>query len=207
MPIAQSLATFQAEVAQCDSLIISAHQTDAVGNVLFSQRDREQITVAAFLNLFIAWEGFVEAAMTDFMMGDATTNGNQPVRLVTPTTREHAVKMVIHIGRYFDYANHDNVRKIANLYFDTGYPFEVPIKSIIAELSELKTMRNACAHISSSTQTALEALATRIMGQPQPNITIYQLLTMLKPHGQGNITIFASYRDVLLIAANLIAVG
>ncbi len=207
MAIAQSLATFQAEVAQCDSLIANAHQTDAAGNSLFPQRDREQITVAAFLNLFIAWEGFIEAAMNDFMMGDATTNGNQPVKHVTPPTREHAVNMVVHISRYFDYANHDNVRKVAKLYFNAGYPFDDPLRSIISELSDLKTIRNSCAHISSSTQRALEALANGILGQPQPGITVYQLLTTTHPRAQGNITIFASYRDILVTAAGLIAQG
>lgn len=206
MPIAQSLSAFQANVTQCDTLIANAHRVDANAAHLFPPRDREQITVAAFLNLFIAWEEYVEAAMNDFMMGDATTNGTQPVKYVSPTSRDHSQKLVIHTHKYFDFANHENVRRLAKLYFNQGYPFETPLSSIIADLSDLKTMRNACAHLSSSTKTALEALANRIIGQPQPGITVYQFLTMADPR-VANGTIYTNYRDKLLAAAGLIAQG
>lgn len=208
MAINQSLATFRASLAQCDSLIANAHKVDSTGVNLFPPSDRQQITVAAFLNLFIAWEEFIETAITDFMMGEATMGGISPIRHVTPPTREHSNKMVVHTQRYFDYANHDNVRKIAKLYFDTGYPFETPLNSINAELADLKTIRNACAHLSSSTKTALEALATRILGQPQPSVNVYQLLTTIDPRVPGNATtVYAAYRDKLIIAATLIAQG
>lgn len=208
MAINQSLAGFQAAVAQCDSLISNAHKVDSAGASLFPLIDRQQITVAAFLNLFIAWEEFIETAITDFMMGEATMGGTQPTRYVVPPTREHSNKLVISTQRYFDYANHDNVRKIANLYFETGYPFEAPLSSINADLRDLKTIRNACAHLSSSTKSALEALATRILGQPQPGINVYQLLTTIDSRVNGNATtVYASYRDKLIAAATFIAQG
>jgi hypothetical protein len=208
VPIGQSLTTFQAAVAQCDSLIASAHRSDATGTYLFALPDREQITVAGFLNLFIAWEEFIEASINDFMMGDLTVRGNIPVRYVTPPSAQHSNKMIVHTLRYFDYSNNDNVRKVAKLFFEAGYPFEGPLSSIDAELAEMKTIRNACAHLSSTTRTALEGLATRILGQPQPGINVYRLLTTFDPRVQGNATtIYATYRDKILSAAQLIAQG
>lgn len=208
MAIRQSLADFQASVAQCDQLIGNAHRIDTTGVDLFPLRDRQQITVAAFLNLFIAWEEFIEASMADFMMGDTTTCGANPVRYVSPQTREHSQKMVVHTLRYFDYANHDNIRRIANLYFDSGYPFETPLSSINAELADLKTIRNACAHLSSTTRTALESLATRVLGQPQPGISVYDLLTTIDPRVRGShTTVYDAYRDKLVAAATVIARG
>lgn len=116
--------------------------------------------------------------------------------------------MVIHTLRYFDYANHDNVRKIARLYFDTGYPFETPLSSINSDLGDLKTIRNACAHLPSTTKAALESLTTRILGQPHPGINVYQLLTTIDPREPGNATtVYAVYRDKLIAAATLIAKG
>lgn len=208
MSIAQSLTVFLDSLSQCDSLIATAHRVDAGGTLIFPQRDREQITVAAFLNMFIAWEEFIEAALGDYMMGETTVTGVQPVRYVAPPLREHSNQMVIHTQRFFDYANHDNVLKLAKLFFADGYPFETPLSSIALELQDLKTIRNACAHLSSSTKTPLEGLAGRIMGQPQPSITVYQLLTATDPriHGQGT-TVFAGYRDKLIAAATLIANG
>jgi len=207
MPIVQSLGAFQASVAQCDSLIANAHTVAAGGAFHFTQRDREQITVAAFLNMFIAWEEFVEASIGDFMMGESTIGGNKPVRYVTPPTRVHSGKMIVHIGRYFDYANHENVKKLANLYFETGYPFDTPINSLTQELSDLKIMRNACAHMSSTTKAALEGLGLRIFGSPQAGITVYQMLTANDPRTNPTVTVYASYRDKLLVAAELVAKG
>jgi len=207
MPIAQSLVAFQASVAQCDNLIASAHTVAAGGAFHFTPRDREQITVAAFLNMFIAWEEFIEASISDFMMGEATIGGNQPVRYVTPPTRDHSGKMVVHMNRYFDYANQENVKKLTRLYFETGYPFETPINSLTQELSDLKIMRNASAHMSSTTRAALEGLGLRIFGSPQASITVYQMLTADDPRTNPRVTVYASYRDKLLVAAVLIAQG
>jgi hypothetical protein len=208
MPVVVSLANFNTSLTQCNNLIANAHRQDANGNHFFPHQDREQITMAAFLNMFIAWEGFLEAAIGDFMMGEATLNGAQPVRYATPPNRLHSTAMVIHTQRYFDFSNHDNVRKLIKLYFEQGFPFEGPIASINAELSDLKTIRNSCAHVSSSTQTALTALATRIFGNPQPTITVYQMLIAIDPREAGaNTTVFEAYKAKLEAAATLIAVG
>lgn len=69
MPIAQVLADFRAEIAQCESLIANAHKVDATGVQVLPTIDQQQITVAAFLNMFIAWETFLEAALCEFMTG------------------------------------------------------------------------------------------------------------------------------------------
>ena len=207
MPIGQSLSDFHTSLTQCDSLIAAAHTTGVAGLHLFTTRDREQITVAAFLNMFIAWEEFIEAAINDYMMGDATVGGMSPVRYVTPPSREHSGKMVIHVNRYFDYANQENIKKLTSLFFGVGHPFETPINSMTEELSDLKTMRNACAHMSSPTRTALESLAVKIFGSPQPGIGVYQMLTTTDPRTNPNVTVFAAYRDKLSLAAGLIAQG
>lgn len=207
MPIVKSLADFQVSVAQCDSLIASAHAVVAGGAFRFTERDREQITVAAFLNMFIAWEEFVEASIGDFMMGEATISGSNPVRYVVPPSRDHSERMVIHMNRYFDYASHENVKKLARLFFDGGYPFDTPINSLTQELSDLKIMRNACAHMSSTTKAALEGLGLRIFGSPKAGITVYQMLTADDPRTNPRVTVYASYRDKLLVAAGLVAQG
>jgi hypothetical protein len=66
MPLASVLADFKAAVAQCESLIANAHREDAAGVALFPVTDQSQITVAAFLNLFIAWAMFIESSMLAF---------------------------------------------------------------------------------------------------------------------------------------------
>ena len=58
MSLAKDLADFQNSIGQCDNLIANAHQFDASGNSILPVVDRQQITVAGFMNMFIAWEAF-----------------------------------------------------------------------------------------------------------------------------------------------------
>ena len=181
MPLTPVLADFRASIAQCESLIANAHKTDSAGASLFSTIDQKQITIAALLNMFIAWERFLELSLTTLMIGGATLSGTSPVRYVVPPTLDTAREMIIGVMRYFDYANHDNMRKMATLYFNQGYPYEPHLSGISSELADLRAMRNASAHITSTTQTSLESLARRISGNPMSGIDLYQLLTMIDP--------------------------
>lgn len=207
MPLAAAFAKFTVDAAQCDSLLGTAHHQDAAGAYLFPPADRSLITQAAFLNLFIAWEGFLEEAFSRFMVGSPTTSGVQPVKYVSPPTTEAAKSMIIGNSKYFDYANIDFVRKLAALYFQNGYPFEPHLSASQSDISDMRTMRNASAHISSTTQRALEGLAQRILSVPAPGITLYALLTTVDPNSAGGTIIFQTYRDKLLVAAELIARG
>jgi hypothetical protein len=207
MSLADALAQFKANVAQCDNLIANAHQTDADGAALLPVVDQRQITVAAFLNLFVAWEAFLESVLTKLMSGETTISGKAPIRYVSPPTVEQAVKLVIGVQRYFDYGNHDYVRKTVAMYFDQGYPFEPHLSSINTDLSDLRTMRNASAHITSTTKAALEALAQRIFSTPRPGIDLYSLLTAIHPGSATNNTVFAEYRQKLVVVAEIVANG
>lgn len=207
MTIAQALATFISKSMQCDSLVSNAHRPDSAGVPLFPKTDCDQITIAAFLNLFIAWEEFLETTISQFMVGSPTLSGVLPVRYALPPNTDAAKKMLIGTNRYFDYANHDFFRRMVALYFQNGYPFEPHLSAIASELSDLKTMRNSSAHISSTTQIALEGLALRIFGAPRPGITLYDMLTAVHPGSATGNTVLAESRDTLLASAQLIAQG
>lgn len=207
MPLNSSLIELQTRFAQCDSLIVNAHKVDTTGTSLLPHIDQQQITVAAFLNLFIAWESFIEDVLTKLMSGSPTISGSHPTRYVTPLTQDSAKVIVIGINRYFDYANIENVRRIAKMYLLNGYPFEPHLSSIFSDLSDLRTMRNASAHITSTTQRALESLAQRIFTTPQPGIDLYTLLTSVDPNSATAQTVFLESKNKLLAAAILIATG
>jgi hypothetical protein len=207
VPIAQALADFTTSVAQCESLIANAHKADAAGNSLLPVLDQQQITVAAFLNLFIAWEGFLETSIADLMIGGRTVGGAAPTRYVVPPDLRAARELIIGVMRFFDYANHQFVIKIVNMYFQNGYPYEPHLSAIFTDLDDLRTMRNASAHISSTTQTALEGLALRIFGQPKPGMTLYQMLTAVDPRSATGDTVFVTYKNKLLVTAGLISQG
>lgn len=207
MPIAQAIAQFNSKAAQCDSLIAGVHKLDAANVPIFSRLDREQITVAAFLNLFLAWEEFLEVTISHFMIGVHTLSGRLPTRYSVPPTIDVAKKMLIGTNRYFDYANHELVMRMVRLYFESGYPFEIPLNAILTDLADIRTMRNSSAHISSTTQLALEALAQRIFSVPRPGITLYDMLTSIDPRSATGNTVFAEAKDKLLATAQLIGQG
>jgi hypothetical protein len=207
VPLAQALVDFKARVAQGDSLIASAHRTDAAGTPFFTPLDQQQITVAAFLNMFIGWEEFLESSLLHLMAGYPTINGGLPVRHVVPPTPEHARLIVKGVSRFFDYSNHEFVRKIVEIYFDQGYPYEPHLAAIMQTMQDLKTIRNACAHVTASTHIPLAGLATRIAGQPVPDLTVYRILTMTDPRAGSAGTVLETYKTTLLVTAELIAQG
>jgi hypothetical protein len=169
--------------------------------------DQRQITIAAFLNAFIAWETFLEQSLVGFMTGDVTLAGTSPTRYVAPSTPDAARAMLAGVNRYFAYGNQEHVRKIAGLFFENGYPYEPHLSAIVSDLADLKTMRNASAHISSTTQTALESLALRIFKKPVPAITLYQMLTSVDPRSPAGHTVYLMCRETLEVAAELIVQG
>jgi hypothetical protein len=207
MSLADTVADFKGAVAQCESLIANAHREDAAGVPFFPARDQQQITVAAFLNLYIAWETFIEYSLIGLMIGEQTLSGNSPVKYVSPTTEAIARQIVIGAMRFFDYGDHKRVRVITNTYFEQGYPYEPHLGALLTDLSDLRNMRNSCAHITSTTQKALEAVAMRIFSRPMPGIDLYRMLTAVDPRSPSGDTVLVTYREKLIVAAELIVQG
>ena len=204
MPLQQSLTVFKSGAAQCAALIANAHRQDASGAGVMPQLDREQITVAAFLNLFIAWETFLEDVISKLLSGAPTLSGSLPKKFASLPSPNAAKTMLIGTQRFFDYGNHDNVCKIACMYFDNGSPLEPHLSSISQDLADMRTMRNASAHLSSTTQAALQSLAQRILSVPQPGISLFTLLMAADPRSAIGNTVFAECQCKLEVVAALI---
>ena len=207
MTLGASLAALQAGSAQCATLIVNAHRLDPAGAPLFSTPEREMITTAAFLGCFKLWEHFLEESIAKYLSGKRPIGGLYVRKRASPISEDAARAMLVGVMRFFDYANHENVRKIAGIYFDGGGPYEPHLSAVFTDLGDLRTMRNAAAHTSSATQATLEALAQRIFTTPQPNITLCDMLLRADPRSTTGETVFASYQAKLLATAELIARG
>ena len=207
MPIATALADFNASLIQCDNLIAAAHRQDSNNVSIFSAEERNQITTLALLNTFIAWEAFIEATLVPFMCGQPTLNGAHPRRHVIPPSALVARDILKGTREFFDYGNHQFVKRIVRAYLDGGYPYEPHLSAIENDLQDLRIMRNASAHISSSTQSALEGLALRTLGRPSLGATVHQLMTAPHPSSGSGETVYAVYQKKLAIAASQIANG
>ena len=157
-------------------LVTSAHDTDTHGTYKMPLSDREVITNACFLNMFIALEEFIEAAFLHYAVGRMSTGRWRPRKYMRPIDEAHANRMLVGTQRFVDWSTPDTIRKLARLYFDSGEPFETPFAAANQHLLDMKTVRNATAHLSRTTQAALDGLRTRWTGAPVSGSSAYEML-------------------------------
>lgn len=204
MSLSDCVSDFRSGVSQINSIVQKAYDTDPAGKDIFTEDQKDFIVSSAFLKMFIFWESFVEESFAKYLVGEASTDGNYVNKFVTPNDRSHALKILIGTQKYVDWANHEIVKRLANLYFEDGEPFSTNISSITTDLADLKTIRNAAAHLSSTTQHQLDALASRVLGRQVSNTTVGQFVVQLHPNNASR-TILQNYQDVLDVAAENIA--
>ena len=202
MPLLGRLADFRSSIEEVLQLITNAHATDASGNALWTLRETQMITEAGFLRAFVSWEAFLEASFIDYLMGEQTANGTLLTRYVFPNDRQHAINMVKSTQPYTKYNDPNNVRTLAKLFFKDGEPFESVLASIYSDLTDLNTIRNAAAHLSSNTSKQLDALASRKLGASSTGINVYNLVLSSNPASSK--TVLQTYMDTLDTAAYLI---
>jgi len=204
MSLTQTLSDYQQISVFSKGLINSAHRRDTTGSFLWSVDERRVITEAALLKMFVGWETFLEKTFILLLTGHSSTKGNGITKYASPPNEDHANMMLIGLMRYVDWSTPDNVRKLARLFFERGEPFETVLASIDGDLRDLKTIRNAVAHLSSTTSKALDALSSRKLQKSMLDISVYTLVTSLDPNSNTTKSIFESYLDILSAAANQI---
>jgi hypothetical protein len=202
-----TLNAYRASVIEIRSHISLAFQLDAAGEYVLSKPQRDFITDSAFLKVYIAWETFLESAFIKYMTGLPTITGSVVTRHVTPIDTNHANDILIGVQTFVDWSRADVVLKLSSLYFVTGNPFQVYIGTVVSDLQDLKTIRNALAHLSSTTSVKLDALASRLLGRPVTSMGVSDLIFMIDPTSAGVSTIIDSYLNKLDIVAEGIANG
>jgi len=201
MPLSQTLSKYRANIQKANSYIKLAYIQDSHGHYIYSTEAQHFITDVAFLKMFMAWESFLEASFTKYLLGQLSATGNVIHRYVFPKNYNHAHSILINV----DWDNPEMVRQMAKLYFEDGEPFETYIKAINSELFDLRTIRNAALYLSSSNSCQLDALATRLLKTSCSNINVSQLILSIDPNSSINQTILDAYQLRLDIAAKGIA--
>jgi hypothetical protein len=190
------------KIGSAGQLVKDIHALDASGNYEKPLYEREVVTNACFLNVFIALEEFFEASFGHYAMGRMSTASWRPSKFARPPSVAHAQEMFIGIQRFMDWSTPDHVVKLAKLYFAQGEPFVLPISSSKSQLDNMKTVRNATAHLSRTTQASLDAAYSRWTGAPVIGVNTYQMLMALSPstsqtfYGASEQTVLAIVRQV-----------
>ncbi len=206
MPQARLLAELSAAFSFAGGLIADAHTTDASGQFLKPRDARSFVTEAAVLKIFIAWEKFLEQSFLEYLMGSPTTTGSFLTCYLKPVSLDHANLVLIGTQRYVDWGNPDIVIRLAKLYFDGGAPYQVAISAILTDLIDFRSIRNAAAHLSTSTSKQLDQLALRKLGRAVVGVSVYELVTAADPRVPSK-TVLQSYIDSLEAAAISISHG
>ncbi|QLC73837.1 hypothetical protein LPB260_24325 [Pseudomonas sp. LPB0260] len=204
MSLADTLSEFRRGIALTNSFVSMAYERDQNGNDLFDDVKKDFVISSSFLKMFIYWESFLEDSFAKYLAGELSTAGTPAPGIVTPADKQHAIKILVGTQKYVDWANHEIVRRLAGIYLVDGNPLLTNLSSIASELSDLRTIRNAAAHLSSSTQAQLDALSTRILGRTQRSTTVSGLVMQLHP-GDASKTVLQYYQDMLDICADNIA--
>ena len=206
MPLVDTLTNYRASITQSTQNLNIAFNTDVGGAYIYSQPQRDFIIEASFLKVFISWENFLENSFLDFLLGEPSIRGTIITRHVTPTDRNHGHKILIGTQKYVDWANPEIVRRLSKLFFENTNPIETVISSIQTDIFDLKTVRNAAAHISSTTSHEIDALATRKLQRQCINFTVSQFILAFDPSAAVNTqTFLTSYTNLLDAAADNIA--
>ena len=205
MPITLALQEFQASTGQANAIIAAAYRVDPASNFFFTATEQAVLVESAFLRLFVAWEAFLESTFVNYMLGTQSLQGNVLQRYVSPRNVDHAHSMVVGGMRYADWSTPDVVRKLAKLFFDGGEPYETVLAQIHADLLDLKTVRNAAAHLSSTTSTQLDSVASRVLATPVVGMTVARFVLHRNPRSATGESMMQTYSATLHAAADLIA--
>lgn len=180
----------------------SAHALDTGGQYERPLSERALISEACFLKLFVGLEEFLELSFAHYLVGNMSTARWRPRKFARPSNTDHALKMLIGTQRFVDWSTPDTVVKYAELYFENGEPFKSTLSGTIGHLQSMKTVRNSTAHLSTTTQTALEGLYARWTGNPISGVTAYDML-MAPKAGQGSTFYLESEQIVSAVISNI----
>jgi hypothetical protein len=206
MSQASLLTDLLASFAFADGIIASAHVMDPNGGFVNAADVRAFMTEAAVVKMHVAWEHYLEQSFLEYLMGSPSATGAVIKCFLVPPSIEHARRVLIGTQKYVDWANPDIVTRLAELYFENGGPYKTAIAAVHGDLLDLRAVRNAAAHLSTTTSERLDKVALRRLNRAVIGITVYDLVTAIDPAGAGQ-TLFATYGDLLAAAANVIAQG
>lgn len=189
---------------EVNDLVLFAHSRTRGGRYKFDRQKRAFIVESAFLKLFIAWEEFLESIFHAYLIGEPTITGAVVNRYLIPVDEDHAKSVLIGTQKYVDWSNPTIVVRLSKLYLGEPNIIQSGLNAINSDLMDLKTIRNAAAHLSSTTNAKLIALRNRLLGPTRAGVTSVYLLIMSTDPNDHSKTLFDKYMDLLVASATVL---
>lgn len=158
---------------------------------LFSSDMYNAIVEKSFMQIYLAWERFLEKAFISYLQNATDLQGGTYASYSTPIDDDHSYKMLKGTKNYPDWTNVDDVNYLSAVYFDASGPFSI-LLSPPPELLELKTIRNRISHVSEKSIKSFNTLLSKKISQT--NILPGDYLMMLKDSSH---TYFTFYVEML----------
>lgn len=175
----------------CESTVLY-QQNVGYGAYVFSKRIYDALVEHCFMQIFLAWEKFLENSFIVYLNGQADLQGNLYVRYGIPSDNEHAYNMIKGTKNYPDWTNINDVRYLAKIYFENGGPYCI-IENIPVEFDDIKNIRNRISHVSEKSKKAFERVLLKTIIQTT-NVNVADFLMMFK---NTTNTYFSYYMDFL----------
>jgi len=140
------------------------------------------ITELAFLQLFLAWEDFLEETFIRYMCGGKTESGYSPRLRLEAQNMNHALELLKGSRQYVDWVESREIQNRARIFFEEGGPYQSAIDGAITELNHLKIIRNRIAHRSKSAEHQFDELTRQqLLGYRPKGLTPGLLLRIKLP--------------------------
>lgn len=205
MTIAEVLKQYRSEVSDSNKYISEAFRLDKNGAYILDKSHRSFIVDAAILKFYKAWETYLESIFKCFLLGECTLKGTNIKTFAKARNEKHATKLLVGINKYFDWSNPEYVKQLSCLFLEESNIIESTINSISIELGDLRTIRNASAHLTATARKPLESLYQRKTGKQMNGVTPYDIILLTEPNSK--ITYWDFYQRTLDVAAENIANG
>ena len=204
MTTADCLDRYRNAVLEVESFISEAHIKDGAGSYIHPLDYRDFVMSSAIVRFSIAWESFLENIYCAFLLGELDMQGRIVPCCVRATSLDHAHKLLIGTNKYFDWTNPELVGQLSSLFLEPDNPIKTAIHAANSDLLDLKTIRNAAAHVSTTTQQKLDSVASRLFGHQMVNIKVADVISHVRTDGK---TQWAYFKDLLDVAAENVAKG
>lgn len=203
MSLLQSLNEYRNSVQESSDNITAAFQVNAVGDYIFESNIRVLITEASFLKIFISWERFLEQSFIKYLTGKKSISNNKINSCVKRIDMNRAADIIKGTNKYIDWSNPDIILRLAKLYFGMSNPYSDHLNPIKTDLFDLRTIRNAAAHLSTTTNTSFDSLASRVLKENKSGVNVADFILSLVPETTD--TVIDYYSNILDITSENIA--
>lgn len=173
-----------------DSTVLYQQGIEFEGHI-FSKEMYDAIVEHCFMQIYLAWEIFLENSFILYLNAGIDLQGNSYVRYGVPTNKEHAYDMVRGTKNYPDWTNIGDVKYLANIYFENYGPYLI-IENIPIEFADIKTIRNRISHISEKSVKSFHTLLSKTIIQ-STNVGVGDFLMTFKDFGQTYFTYYIEF--------------